>query len=114
MITIVAVRQVQRALVCISSVFEGLVVSWEGDEIANEMFIVGTQLENHYTQYPKIPGLWIWEGNIEPPFLPSSIEVDDLDEETPKWEGYWRRPTEEEAILYTIYGENLWKKAKTN
>ena len=99
----------QQALIALAPGNLGIILAWHGDEIAHEILTLGVYLDEHFANPPMAPGIWIWEGVVEPPYLPSTVEEQEEINATAVWAGRWRRPTEEELSWFGMYGRNPWK-----
>lgn len=104
----VALSGLQAVLVGVAPSLEGFILVWTGKEISHEIMLLGVFLEDHFSDPPQAPGLWVWEGHIEPPYLPKFVESDEVDASA-CWKGSWRRPTEEELSWFGAYGRNPWE-----
>lgn len=102
-------RELQRALVALTVGGEGVVLAWDGAEVAHEILTLGIHLDEHFAEPPKAPGLWVWEGVVEPPYLPSTVESANEVDSAAVWSGIWRRPTEDELSWFGLYGRNPWQ-----
>lgn len=106
-------RDLQRVLVAIGQADVGVILAWDGDEIAHEVLLLGVDIEEHFAEPPQAPGLWVWEGIIEPPYLPATMEENSEVQSSAVWTGKWRNPTEEELDWFGLYGRNPWKQSRS-